>query len=626
MSTIKNSGGSFSSTRMSVLGSDQFPLIAGSPLFGRGIDGDITVSSSINLYTSRTGSNAVKTRTVDAPVATVTAISGTTLSVTVQTGLIGDFKQDDVCLIANLQGDVTNNSNVGNYDLVKLLTDGASGQLTLVSALTKNFGVGGNSDLTGQKICIIRLPEFKNVTVSTGGVITASAWNGTFGGIVSFFAQALTQSGTGVISANSLGYRGASAAGGSGEGYAAGRDTVGTSAVGSGGGGGGTTSASPTYVGVAGTPATTATPATVIAGPGGGGGGGAGGGAGGGGGHGATGGVGGLGGGGGGGGGGVGVWTAPVGRPNTFGGNASTSTGGTLGTAAQGSPGFQPSTSSNYGNGGTGMSGSPTAAAAGLSEGTSDLGKIFLGGGGGAAGNGAVGAAGGAGGVGSSPPVGVGVGGVGGGGGGGGGGFGVVPGGAGGALGLGNTAPVNGAAGSNGSASTAPASTVGGAGGGIVLVFAQAVTGGSFKSEGVAGVAGNPGGAGGNGGSANPFGGTMNGGSGGGGGGGGGSGGGAGGSVYVFGKTLVTNSPWPAIGGLGGTGGGAGAGGGPAPTTSYRGGTGAAGLTGGNGSGGRVKAVYFTNDGTYASASADGPSPSYAPAGPISGSGYKQSL
>src|SRR5687768_2452128 len=74
--------------------------------FGRGIDGDVTLSASKNINTERIGAGL--SRTVDAPVAEVTGISGVTLAITMQAGAVEDFFADDICLVINLQGDTTN--------------------------------------------------------------------------------------------------------------------------------------------------------------------------------------------------------------------------------------------------------------------------------------------------------------------------------------------------------------------------------------------------------------------------------------------------------------------------------------------------------------------------------------
>jgi hypothetical protein len=51
------------------------------------------------------------------------------------------------------------------------------------------------------------------------------------------------------------------------------------------------------------------------------------------------------------------------------------------------------------------------------------------------------------------------------------------------------------------------------------------------------------------------------------------------------------------------------------------------GSPGGTGAGGRVKVLYLKDaSNTYASATSDGSSPPIAPSGPISGTGYKESL
>lgn len=114
----------------------------------------------------------------------------------------------DEIMIINLQGDATNNSNVGNYENFYVTNVNSSTKvLTLYSNITKTYGVGNNSNLTGQKIIVQRVPNYTTVNVASGATLTTNAWNGTTGGLISFRSSATTTV-TGTISTTGLGYRG----------------------------------------------------------------------------------------------------------------------------------------------------------------------------------------------------------------------------------------------------------------------------------------------------------------------------------------------------------------------------------------------------------------------------------
>lgn len=572
MPSVKtNSGITFTQSNPSFIGFSPAASLLPTdfPCFGRAIDGNITLSTSKNINTTRNGSGL--SRTVDSAVASVTAISGTSLTVTMRSGVITDFFYDDVVLIINLQGNSSYSSNVGNYEF-GFVSSASGTTLTLKSTPTKLYGDTDNSSIGSQKVIIMRLPEYNNVTIGSGGILTASAWNGTWGGVVAFFAQSVACTGTGKIDASALGFRGGTLSfngtnsGSCGEGHLGGLNIIQATANGTGGGGGGKASASADGVGASN-------------GYGGGGAGGAGGGAGGGGGY-AT-----AGDGfyppfsyvsaGGGGGGGCGVNT---GGSIVAGKNASGSTQGAGGIG----------TSSTGGAGGSGFGAGGTQATGGTFIGVNTLSNIFLGGGGGSAGQSA------SGGNGRSYT-------------------GISPSyyGGGGAVGSAGTAfSATGGAGGGGAGQGA---ITGGNGGGIVFFFSKSTSNLSVLANGAAGAAGNNGASGGS------TTGTDYGGAGGGGGGGGGAGGGAGGTCYVFTNTLNIGT-LTATGGSGGAGGSSGAGG--TSTSAGNGGTGSSGITGGNGSVGRIRVFYLKTDTAYASVSSDGGS-GYSASSP---SAYKTSL
>lgn len=239
MPSIKASGGIFTSSKP-FFEQDKYPL------FGRKIDGNVDLDYAANLNNERLGSNAVKARNVDSPVLIVTAISGTTLTVGDTGGFAGsinDFKAGDRCLIHNSQGTAAANGNVGTWELVELAQDGSASTIEIKNPLTKIYGTSGdNSDLTGQKIQLIRVPEYDHLILRDGGTIRNHGWNGTWGGICAFSAEYVECASLGYIDMGGRGFRGGAggtpgARGQQGEGYAGVGSTSGPSNFGGGGGG-----------------------------------------------------------------------------------------------------------------------------------------------------------------------------------------------------------------------------------------------------------------------------------------------------------------------------------------------------------------------------------------------------
>lgn len=595
MPTIVDKGAFFTSANRKYLINE----LDGFPQFGRAVDGSPSeVTSSVNLNTARIGSDNFKTRTVDMPVASVDVISGNTLEVTVRSGVIGDFKAGDVCLVINQQGDQTNYGNVGNWEMVRINQDGAAGEIQLLSALKKIYGAtSDNNDLTGQKINVYRLPEFNELKVGNSGEITCSAWNGDWGGIVSFFARKTEFTGTGKVDVSEKGYRGGNGAGLRGEGVAGGLDESHLALLNSGGGG---QPGSPGSNGLNGTANPAGTLSSTFPAPGirftgsggGGGGGGAGGGGGGGGGYGTSGGTpgtfvssGGAGGPGGVangspvGGGATNILSVPtIPAPLAAERKGGDETGG-VSLDVQ-SPGLAPllnttpavaNQAASAGAGGAGGSRSVSEVTSGEEIGSAELNKIYQGGGGGACGNGGNGGNGSPArtsplnATGGTAPVLFGLRGPGGAGGGAGGGYSPASGGSAGSPGAmplsGPTGPLvqvaNSSAGQAGSSVTGSSGN-GGSGGGVAVFFSKEISNLSVLSNGQPGVNGTPGGKGGDAvvdahPASNPL--NCRSSKGGPGGGGGGSGGAAGGSVYVFTENLSGSVSCSANGGSGGNGG-----------------------------------------------------------------------
>lgn len=549
------------------------------------------------LASVTTSSLPLKGRSVDAPTVAVNSIDATNTILSVSTvGAAGsnyDFLAGDYCILLNMQGGAGASSTVGNWELCRVASiAGASGptnplNITLVDPLARVYGATANSSLTGQKVMLLRLPEYGTLTIGNGGIVTADAWNGQTGGVLALMAQQVTCSGTGKLVGDGLGYRGFNAAGAMGEGNTGGYGSVGVTATGSGGGGGASpVPATPMNGGVGGfAPAVSPSPGLSRSGGSGGGAGGSGGGAGGGGGYGATGGNGAMPSSGGTG--AAGGAANPVG-PGPAGGNPTP-----FGT------GPSPASDVPYGASGRGAlyQASSPQSNGGSAVGTATLSQLYMGGAGGTCGSGGAGGSGGA--PWPAPPT--------------------VP-----APSAPSYAGSAGFAGGSGGGWTSPSK--GGNGGGIIMVFARSVTSLAATCYGTVGSIGSAGTA--------P---TLSssvstfyqqlGGAGGGGAGGGGCGNGACGTIYIYAQNITTTNGLDVSPASASPGGAAGMGGNTtpvptAPNVNFAG-TGGTGGIGGRGAAGRIKVVYASMDGVSAASTADGAN--LFPNAPGT-NGYKQTL
>ena len=151
-------------------------------VFGTGADGDLTVTNGQTIYTDNTRSALA-----------ATANSGqSNLALASSSG----FANGQEVLVVQVQG-----TGAGNYEFGTIASI-ASNTLGLSKNLTNIFTVGGNS-----KAQVIRVLQYHDLTVQSGGTLTAHPWDGSTGGIVAFRASGtVTVSGT--ISADGKGFRG----------------------------------------------------------------------------------------------------------------------------------------------------------------------------------------------------------------------------------------------------------------------------------------------------------------------------------------------------------------------------------------------------------------------------------
>ncbi len=159
----------------------QTPTPTPHPLFGDGSDGDLTVSGTV--YVDDVRSALSSSASAGQPQVQLANTSG--------------FAAGQRILLHQTQG-----TGAGAYEMGTIASvESGSGIVTLEENLQSTYTVGGNS-----KAQAIRVPQFRNVTVQSGGILTAHAWDGTTGGILAFLATG-TVTVNGTILADYKGFR-----------------------------------------------------------------------------------------------------------------------------------------------------------------------------------------------------------------------------------------------------------------------------------------------------------------------------------------------------------------------------------------------------------------------------------
>ena len=180
-----------------------------------GKDGDLTVSTAvtINQYAALSAS----------AVATNTSVTVVSLSVN-----LAGLQPGDLIMIYQAQGAAISTTDSAAYGAVTALNNAGRWEYQTVGSVvgdTINLaGYGGqcsglrNSyDLTG-KPQVLRVPQYRNLTITAGGSINAAQWNGTTGGVVSVHVSG-TLANAGAISADAAGFRGGAINNNSGANY-----------------------------------------------------------------------------------------------------------------------------------------------------------------------------------------------------------------------------------------------------------------------------------------------------------------------------------------------------------------------------------------------------------------------
>ncbi len=147
-------------------------LYVGNPTVGDGSDGNLTVTAAntvVNNYTYLTANASAGSASL-----IVSNASG--------------FSAGDEVLVVQSQN--YTNGTAGAYEFARVASvSGTSGtNLTLTFPLTNSYYAGSHGTTTSTTAQVVRVPQYRNVTVNSGASITAKTWDGYSGGIVAFRA------------------------------------------------------------------------------------------------------------------------------------------------------------------------------------------------------------------------------------------------------------------------------------------------------------------------------------------------------------------------------------------------------------------------------------------------------
>lgn len=170
---------------------------------GSGVDGNIGVAASVNCQTTDISIYDGDT-TADCAAINITALASA--GATSITATNTNFYVGNEILIIQMSG-----TGAGNYETRKITG------LTSTTAFVIDKPLTNSYQATGAQI--VRIPNYKDVDVSSGGTLTVTAWNGTVGGIL-FFRASGRVTNAGSITTAALGFTGGSAGTGGGGGGA----------------------------------------------------------------------------------------------------------------------------------------------------------------------------------------------------------------------------------------------------------------------------------------------------------------------------------------------------------------------------------------------------------------------
>ena len=159
--------------------------------FGNGNDGIKIINSLntvVNNYTYLTGNENSGDDTI-----TVNSVS--------------EFKVGDEILIIQMQNS-SGTGKAGNYEFKNIKSISGS-DIILNENLINSYGSGSFNSTTSTVTQIVKVPQYKYLTINSGASITSPSWNGYVGGIVIFRVLNKLNT-TGYVNVSGLGYRGGS--------------------------------------------------------------------------------------------------------------------------------------------------------------------------------------------------------------------------------------------------------------------------------------------------------------------------------------------------------------------------------------------------------------------------------
>ncbi len=101
-------------------------------------------------------------------------------------------------------GEILNYNGAGNYEFAQVFAIPNATSIVLDCGLTNGYLSSGRTQ-------IVRVPRYTSLTVTSSGLLTTDAWNGTVGGILAVEVNGLTTI-NGTVTATGLGFRGGIAA------------------------------------------------------------------------------------------------------------------------------------------------------------------------------------------------------------------------------------------------------------------------------------------------------------------------------------------------------------------------------------------------------------------------------
>ena len=152
--------------------------VSSGQMFGDGRDGDLVVNAGQTIVINQTRINV--------------SASGSAASPANSNG----FAVGDTVLFHQTQG----TANVGRWEFAQIAAINSSTSWTLAKPLAYAY------DNTNGKAQVIKVPQYSNVTVNTGGTLTAPAWDGSTGGNLILQANGTVVI-NGTVNANGLGFR-----------------------------------------------------------------------------------------------------------------------------------------------------------------------------------------------------------------------------------------------------------------------------------------------------------------------------------------------------------------------------------------------------------------------------------